>query len=236
MIKVDDRQIKKLERDLKHFNDKAFPFATKNTVNTAAFDTQRVARLRVSNTMTERNRFTQQSIRVEQARTLDVKRQAAIIGSTADYMEDQEFGGTKRRTGRKGVAIPTGYSAGQSGSKPRTRLPRAANKLQRIKLKNKRKTGRTRTQQNKAAIMEAAKSGNKFVYLDLGKSEGIFRVVGGKRKPRIKMVYNLSHDSVRIPARPWLKPSVDAVRTTVPGIYAKSLRFQLRRLGIFDGV
>jgi len=236
-INIDDKDIKKFERDLKQFANRAYPFATKSTVNTAAFTAQKMARRDVSIKMIERNKFTGQSIQVDQARTLDVKRQAATVGSIADYMEDQEFGATKRKSGAEGIAIPTTYSSGEAmGANIRRRLPRAANKLQRIQLRRKGKKGKTRKQRNLIAIRDAATSTRKYVFLDLGKRKGIFKVIGGRRKPKIRMVHDLTEQIVTIPRNPWLKPVVDTVALQIPGMYKKALAFQLKRNGLFDGV
>lgn len=236
MFEINDKQIKKLESDLKTFASQSLPFATRKTLNDAAFQTQRIAKADIERSMVLRNRFTLQSIRVDQARGLSIRQQAAIVGSTADYMADQEFGATETARGSQGVAIPTSYSAGQAeNAQPRTRLPRKPNKLQNIRLKNRGSGSMTRKQRNLIAIQGAAESGNKFVFLNLGRTKGIFRVVGGKRKPKIKMVYDLSRKSVRIPANPWLRPSYNEAARMVPAFYADALRFQLKRRGLFNG-
>ena len=234
MFRVDTNGIKDMERDLKEFGARAYPFATKSTVNGLAFAAQRNAKGIVSKTMTTRNKFTVQSIQVDQARTLQVKRQYSSVGSTADYMETQEFGGTKTKTGKEGVSISTSYSAGQGmNSQPRTKLPKRANKLENIRLQRRRKKGNSRKQQNLAAIKGAAEGGSKYVFLDLGRRKGIFKVTGGKRRPKIRMVHDLTRQSVAIPKSPWLLPAVTMAETEGPRLYAKSLEFQLRRLGLF---
>lgn len=236
MFSVNSEGIKGLEEDLKAFKLKALPFATKNTVNAAAFAAQKTARVIVKNRMIQRNKFTVRSIQVDQARTLSIPRQAAVVGSTADYMEDQEFGGTKTKGGKKGVSIATSYSAGQSdSSRPRRKLPRKPNKLENIRLRHRRSKGKNRRQKNLIAVKQAAASGNKYVYLDLKRTKGIFRVLGGKRRPRVKMVHNLSKQSVDIPANPWLVPAVIATERKIPKIYKESLEFQLKRHGLFRG-
>ena len=236
-IKIDDRDIKKFERDLIRFADRAYPFATKATVNTAAFTAQKMARRDVSIKMIERNKFTGQSIQVDQTRTLRVRDQESKVGSIADYMADQEFGATKRKSGAEGVAIPTTYSSGEAmGANIRRRMPRKANTLAAIKLRRQGKKGATRKQQNLIAIREAAISTRKYIFLDLGKRKGIFKVIGGKRKPKIRMVHDLTEQVVTIPRNPWLKPVVDTVSLQIPGMYKKALAFQLKRNGLFDGV
>lgn len=234
MFGVDTKNIKQMERDLKTFASKAYPFATRKTVNDAAFQAQRIARVDVKDNMTNRNRFTVQSIQVEQTKTLQVSRQAAVVGSIADYMEDQEFGAVKSKTGKEGVTIATSYSSGEGeNAQPRTRLPRKPNRMQSIALQKRRKKGSSRKQQNFIAIRQAAATGRKFVFLDLGRRKGIFRVTGGKRRPKIKMVHDMTKQSVVIPKNPWLKPAFDETTRMLPAFYADALRFQLRRRNIF---
>lgn len=236
MFGIDDRNIKKLEQDLKTFAENAFPFATRKTLNDAAFQAQRIARSDVQKNMVMRNRFTVQSIQVDPSKTLNMRRQSATVGSTAAYMEDQEFGGTKVKGGSKGVSITTSYAAGQGeNSQPRTRLARKPNKLANIQLQRRRKKGKNRKQQNLIAIKQAAQSGRKYVFLELNRSKGIFKVVGGRRRPKIKMVHDMSRKYVVIPKNPWLKPAFDETTRMVPAFYADALRFQLRRRGLFDG-
>jgi len=231
VLKIDDKQIKRYENDLKAFKHRAHPFATKATVNGAAFTARRFAQENIRNSMIERNRFTASSVRVEQSRTLNVRRQSATVGSIAGYLETQEFGGTSSGP------IATSYSAGQAqDAQPRTRLPRKPNTMQRIKLRKRRKAGSTRKQRNLVAIKQAAEGGSKYVFLDMGKTQGIFRVLGGKRKPRIKMVWSMTHRTVVVPKNPWLLPAVVRTEQEVPRLYADALRFQLNKHGLFRDV
>lgn len=236
MFGLDSKDIKRLERDLKEFARDALPFATRKTLNDAAFQAQRIARADVGKNMTNRNRFTVQSIRVEQTRTLNIRRQESIVGSIADYMEDQEFGAVKSKTGKEGVAIPTPYSAGQGDkARPRTRLPRKPNKMSNIQLQRRRKKGSSRKQQNIVAIRQAAATGRKFLFLDLGRRKGIFRLTGGRRRTKIKMLHDMTNQSVVIPKNPWLKPAFDETTHMLPAFYSDALRFQLRRRNLFRG-
>ena len=227
MIIIDDKDIRRFERDLKKFAKDAFPFATKSAMNGSAFFAQKLAKANVRSQMINRNKFSEQSIQVDQTKTLNVNNQEAVVGSIADYMETQEFGGTKTNP-----TIATSYSAGQGmNTKPRTRLPRKANKMANIRLSKRRKKGLTRKQRIFNTIRQAAADGRKYIFLDLGKREGIFKVIGGKRRPKIKMVHNTGIRSVNIPRNQWLEPAVDA--TPVADLYKKALRFQLKRRGLF---
>lgn len=233
MITVNDKQLKKYERDLKTFASRAYPYATRHTVNSSAFKAREIAQGNVRGSMVTRNKWTERTIQVDKTGTLNVQHQAALVGSTEDYMETQEFGGTETSSSGKGVAIATGYSAGQEGQQPRTRLPRRPNKMAAIQLQKRRKRGTSKKQQNFIAIREAAASGTKFLYLDLGRRRGIFKVTGGKRRPKIKMVHDLTRSSVVIPKNPWLAPAVRETEKFIPGIYKDALVSQLQRNKLF---
>ncbi len=230
MFTTDTSQFKQYEDDLKRLSRRSIPFATKNTVNTAAFETQKVSRLSLSKELILRNPFTLRSVQVEQTRTLNMSRQAAFVGSVADYMEKQEFGAVKASRGSEGVNIPTGYSAGQRGQTVRTRLPRKPNAVKNIRLSSGRVKAKNRRQKNLILVMQAANSSNKFIFMDLGRRKGIFKVVGGKRSPKVRMVHDLTRRTVRIPRKPWLLPATDKVIPMMSRFYRDSLQFQLKRL------
>lgn len=235
-MRIDDRELKELERDLKTFGSRAFPYATRNTINSAAFAAREEWQGEIRSAFITRNKYTERSVLVDRAKTLDVRRQSATVGSTADYMETQEFGGTERSDGGGNVALPTGYSANQEGKPTRTRLPTRANRMANIQLRQRyRKNGKNRAQRNRVTVLSAAKKREKFVYMDLGRRRGIFRVTGGVRRPRVKMVHDLTEKSYQIPKTPTLAPAIEAAQKKIPALYASSLRFQLRRLGLFKG-
>ena len=241
MLKIDITDIDEYEDHLKTFADRAFPFASKNTINSAAFKARELWQRDINVKMVTRNKFTERSIQVEQSRTLIVDRQSATVGSIAPYMDEQEFGGTKNKTGKEGVAIPTSYSAGQDGQQPRTKLPRKPNKLSNIKLRKRGRTPRNRKHAIVIKMQDAVKSGKRLIFLDLGKKKGIFRVIGGSRNvkrgiPRgakLRMVYDMSEQSVTIPRNPTLAPAVARTQILMPDMYIKALRFQLQRQGLF---
>ena len=235
MFGIDDKNIKKLEKDLEFFAARAVPFATKFALNKAAFTAQRIARADVKRNLINRNRFTVQSIQVDQARTLNINRQSSTVGSIAGYMEDQEFGTIKSSGGKEGVSIATSYSAGQAGAGRRTKLPTDVNNLQAIQLRKGRKKGQSKRQRSMAAIKGAAGSGRRYVFLELARSKGIFKVVGGKKYNRIRMVHDMTRRSVVVPKRPWLEPAHRQAQDIIPLFYTDGLEFQLRRRGLFDG-
>lgn len=245
MFRLNDREIREFEADLKHAAAKAIPFATRNTLNSAAFLTQKVGRLNSRQKMIQRNKFTIQSIQVKQTRSLNIRQQESITGSIAPYMEDQEFGAIRTKSGREGVPIPTSYSAGQGENvQPRTRLPRKPNRIENIQLKRRRgRKAKTRKQDILFRVQDAVTSGDRIIFLDLGRRQGMFKVTGGRKGfkrgwppgAKLRMLYDLSHETVTIPKNPWLKPAQDRVIKRIPAIYRKSLIFQLKRYGLFTG-
>ncbi len=235
VFNIDDKNINLLQDDLVTFKVKALTFATRATLNELVFESQQLARDKIKDVMILRNKFTVKSIQVEKAKTLRISNQSSIIGSTLDYMEVQEFGSVKTKSSnKKGVAIPTAFSAGQSlKAKPRTRATTRKNRLSNIIL-NKRIVKRSSLKQRNLIIIKlAAQSSLKYVYLNLGRTKGIFKVTGTKKRPKINMVYNLTNLSVRIPKNPWLLPSFNEAQKLTPDIYRKALIVQLDRHKLF---
>lgn len=230
---VDVTDVKQYEADLKTFARRAFPFATKATVNSAAFAGQKIARDFIKGRFIERNTFTRRSVQVEQARTLNVRRQYATLGSTADYMERQEFGGVIRATGKEGHPIATPAASGE-GALPRRKQVPKGRRLGAIRLSGRRVAAKTRKQRNRAVVMQAAARGgrSRYVFLDLGRRAGIYQVLGGKRRPRIKKIWDMSRRTVVTRPRPWLLPATQLAAGRLPQYYADALVFQLRRAGI----
>jgi len=234
MIDIDFSEINKLELQLEILNSRAMPFATKNTLNEAAFKAREIAQKRIKDTLINRNQFTQRSVKVQKTNTLRISEQMSIVGSTQDYMERQEFGGIKVKKGKRGTPIATSYSAGQpQDTIPRTKLPTRSNKLRNINITKNKNPTQGRLQRNFIAIYEAARTKRSYIFLNLARSQGIFKVIGGAKKPRIKMIHDLSNKAVVIPAKPWLRPSVEEVKLLIAQIHIDSLQFQIDRLQLF---
>lgn len=243
MFSIDDKETKRLENELGILRERALPFATKETLNRVAFLTQKKYQKEIKKELILRNKFTERSIRVEQAKGLNIRNQMSIVGSVAPYMGDQEFGGIKTTTGRKGVPIPTSYSAGLGrGAQPRTKLPRKPNKLRNISMKHKRRKAKNRKQALLFKVQDAVESGNRFVFHNFGNgSQGIFKVIGGRRGfkkgwpagARLEMIHDLSRMSVSIPKEPMLQPAYLGASVQLPRIYRDSLLYQIKRNNLF---
>lgn len=241
MFQIHDRELKELEKDLQVFAKRAYPFATKNTLNRAAFNARQYAQENIGREFTERNKWTRQSIRVEQTRSLNIRSQMSAFGSTLDYMEKQEFGGITTMTGDKGVSIPTAYAAGQEGQQPRTRLPRKANRMNNIVLSHRKRRAKNRKPALVFAVQDAVRTGRRYVFLELGQRQGIFRVVGGRKGfkrgwpkgAKLKMVQDMTRQSTPVPRTPTIGPAHQQAAQDIPELYAQALRFQAKRHGLF---
>lgn len=224
MIYCDTRYIKKLERDLDKLSSRALPYANRNAINSAAFQARVKSLTEIDKKMITRNTYTKRSIRVEKAA---IGSQRALVGSTVKYMAEQEFGHVERKGSATGVAIQTSYSAGQGYATKRTRMPRRAHTLGKLKF-SKRK-GASRSQRNAIAV---ATSLGGYAFLDFGRKRGVFKIPA-RRKGKIHMVADVSQTSISVKPNAWLKPAADAVSKRLQGIYTAELGKQIKRELLF---
>jgi hypothetical protein len=235
MFSIDTEEIKQFESDLKTYAERSYPFAVRETLKKAAFETRERTQIKIKNQMITRNKFTVNSIQVEKmSNTLRVNQMEAVVGSTAPYMDEQEFGAIKSKTGKHGVDIPTTVASNEGrGAQPRRRKVIKSRRLGSIHLQNKRPTVKSKKQENFLRIQQAVSSGRKFVFLDFQRHPGIYRVSGGKRNAKIDLVHDFSRKSVIIPKNPTLGPATKEVQQQMPRIYREALVFQLKRQGLF---
>jgi hypothetical protein len=239
MLIAEDTELVELERLLVNLKKTGFGHAARQMINSAAWKTREFAQDKIKDDFVNRNKWTAGSVRVIQAKSLDMDRMEARVGSIEDYMRKQEEGHTIFAKGKHGVPIPTGYSAGQKGSRPRTRLPRNANRMQNIRLARFLGRGKTPKQRALRAVQNAVKTGNRYIFIDfgLGNKKGIFKVLGGRRtfkrgwpiNARIMMVQDLTQKTVQLRRHPWLGPSSEKAKAKYDEFYRKALLSQLRR-------
>lgn len=226
-IDIDLKRVKRFENLLARM-PLAVRFAERDTINDLAFETRAQSKKEIADKMVLRNRWTARSVMVTKARSLS---DPSITGSAEEYMADQEFGGTRLKSGKFGVPIPTAYASGEGQTaNPKRRLPRAKNKLSKLRLSNTKGRGANKRQRNAIAVQQAIKTGRREVFLDTGRKQFIARVTGGKASPRIRMIYDLSRGSTPIPRNPWLAPATDKAVKKRYKIYTKRLIQQLKRL------
>ena len=235
MISVDTRELHRLESDLILFRERALPFATKNTLDKMAFEGRSKWQGRISGSMVERNKFTRSSVRVEKAKGLNINTQESAVGSVAPYMATQEHGGAVANRGKR-KPLPTSASAGLAQTaKPRTKLPRASNRLRGRPIPKRPRPGRTRGQRIAQAAFNAIKHDEQFIYFE----GSIFRIRGRIVASRVvglrmTMMHDLSERSYTVPASPTMGPAVREVPDLAPRFYRDALLFQLKRNRIMN--
>ena len=240
MIKIDTKDIERLENALHLMNAKSIPYAVKYALDATAWDARANAQEGIDQGFVTRNKWTKGSIRVQKAKIEPIQRQQSAFGSLAPYMWTQEKGGIKRPVQGSQLPIPTSKAAGQARTKaPRTRMVMRRKRMSAIKISRRYRGPGGRAQSTVAEINAARAAGDKFVYLEFDSgTKGIFEVVGGSATvrgfspgSRIDMVADLSRQSVRIPRHRWMRPAADKTRrsSVTMDAYRKSLRFQVHR-------
>lgn len=228
MITVELKGDKRMLGDLAKMRAKAVPFAIKNALNTAAFETRTIWQREIKSAFTNRNTFTANSVRVEQATTAKLQ---AKVGSVADYMGTQEQGGTVKGRGSHKL-IPEAAAAGQAPGGKRTKLVRARFYIGAIQAAHPKTTG-GRRQQNAIAIAVARKTGKNVALLIRKKGgKGLFWVGGGKRSLKLRMLWDVSRRSVHVKPEPTLERSLGVVKPKLEHMMQASLTQQMQRLSI----
>lgn len=228
MIRVELKGDKRMLADLQKMRKSAVPYAIKETLNRAAFETRRTWQAEIKATFTLRNTFTVNSVRVEQATPTKLQ---STVGSIAPWLATQEEGGTVRGgSGHK--AIPRAASAGQAAGAPRTRLVRGRFYLGAMQLAHPQGHG-GRRQSNAIAIAIARKTGKNIALLTKRNGgKGIFIIGGGKRAIRTRMLWDVSRASVKVHAEPTLERSLAAVKPRLESMLKASVLQQFARMNL----
>jgi hypothetical protein len=234
MVTVSAPGMRKLVEDLQMFRAKAIPHAVRNALTAMAFEARGEWSDEMRKKFTLRNRFTTSSPRVLPARGVHIPSMESRVGSPLEYLAKQEQGFEQRAKGKHGAPMPTPVAAGQTaGAQKRTRTVRKALTLGAIQLEQvkPRNAYGGRRQRNAVAIRLAAKTGKRLVFLDLGKTKGIFKITGTRRLS-VREVWDLSRKTRTVPAHETLGPAVQRVRAMQPSIYASAIVAELRRARI----
>lgn len=226
-IKTDLREFEKAAKTLEDVRSKALPYAAREGINTIAFELQREWQGQIKRAFVLRNSFTARSVRVEKAKGLDVRSMKAVVGSVAPYMDEQEFGATKTKHGKHGVPVPTSSAAGQAQGATRTRPVQRRNYQSAIQLRNR--ISGTRQRKNAAAIAQAVRSGTRTAFIETSSGrKGIVRITGTKRL-KLRMIWDLSKDSVRTAPEPTLGRSMKSMDGRSMSIMAAAIEKQIER-------
>lgn len=233
-IKVELKGFGKLTDDLNKFAARGLPYAVRDTLTGSAFALQKRWRAEVKSSFTLRNRYTEQSIRVDKAQGAKVESMQAVTGTIAPYMPDQEEGATVRGRG-KHKAIPTAIAAGQGQGAKRTRVVRAGLRLQAVNVPTHPLPSMGRRRQNAVLMAIAIRKGERFALLNRIKTKGraIFEVRGGKRSGRARMVWDMSRGSVKVHREPTLHRSIASSTADFERAQYAAVLKQLQRNKVF---
>ncbi len=228
---LEDKELLKFAKKIKLFGAKDFPVINGMALNQAAFETRkesvRIAEMR----FTMRNKWTVKSIQFEKVRGLDPRSQFSVVGSIMDYMEQQEFGHVIKKTGSKGVAIPTTTASAEPFSaRPRRKQVVRSRRRTAIKLSKASIRAKNRKQYIFLSIRAAAAKGSgRFIYLPIQNSKGIYRVTGKGKRANIKMIYDLSRPVVTLEKKPWFNPAINNIIPRMPVFYKKAFEKRVKK-------
>lgn len=222
-VKVDLADYAKYEKQLGKFAKVAVPYAMRNGLNTMAFEGRKLWQGEMQDKFILRNTWTTRRILVVKAAGSSISAMQSIVGSPDDYLDKQEDGGVQLGS------VPTRVASGEGeGAGPRRKLVRGANKLSAIQLTARSRKG-TRKQKNAAAIRMAVAAGKRFVFLQLGRTKGLFKLKGGGKHPQVSMVWNTTKKRHAVHATPTLGPAVKRLGIRADQIMANAMVDQLKR-------
>jgi hypothetical protein len=231
MLSIELRGLDKMQRDLETMAKRAVPQAARETLNGLAFAGRKIWQEEMRATLTLRNQYTERRALVERATGYKMREMQAVLGHTEDYMRRLEAG-IGESAKRSGVAIPTEVASGQAvGSLPAGRK-RAVRKSMVIRTLGKLKrqpNSIPRKARNARAVREAIKSGSKLAHLELDRRKGIYKIMGGRKRPKIRKLYDLSRRSIPLRRIPTLQRTLDKTLQQGPAIAHAALLRQLKR-------
>lgn len=228
---MEGKQLLRFSRAIKDFGEKQYPIINGMALNRTAFEARKEYVKIVERRFTIRNKGTVKSIQFNKVQGLNPNTQESSVGSTAQYMADQEFGSVKKATGKKGIAIPTSTASNESlSAKPRKKVVSRPRRRSSIRLTKSTVRARSRKQHVVATIRATAEKGSgKFVYLPIQGAKGIYRVTRKGKKAKIKMIYSLSKKTMPIKKAPSLAPAVNNIIPKIPRYYKEAAEKRMKK-------
>lgn len=227
MIGVRVRWQGNLSQHLEKTAKRAIPYAIRNGLNAMAFEGRRLWQQEMKSEFVLRNDFTTRRVMVEKARLGQPETMQAVVMHPSGFLVKQEYGGHEQHSVPTGIATADGR-----GANPRQKLVRRPFKVGAIDLPNRPHMA-NRRQRNAAAVRMAAAKGRKFVHLDLPTRKGLFLLRGGRRNPRVEMLWDTTSKSHRVPASPTLGPAMKRLESVADRLMAQAFIGQLKHHKVF---
>lgn len=227
------RGLDEAQRQLEQLSKRAVPYAAREMLNGMAFAGRQIWQRQMAESLTLRNAFTARRALVERASGTRLADMQAVLGHTEDYMRRLEFG-IGERARRGGLAIPTETAAGQAvGSLPsgRKRAVRPSLVIRVLGKVKRQSRAMPRKARNARAVREAIANGTRLAYLELDRRRGIYKIMGGRKRPQIRKLYDLTRRAVPLPRIPTLEQTLALTLQQAPDIGLAAVQRQLDRLG-----
>jgi hypothetical protein len=220
-----------MQRELEQLARRGVPYAARETLNGLAFEGRKIWQGEMRATLTLRNAFTERRALVERATGTRMSDMQASLGHTEDYMRRLEAG-IGERARRGGLAIPTEAAAGQAkGSLPagRKRAVRPSLVIRVLGKVKRQAKSLPRKVRNARAVRDAIRNGSRLAYLELDRRRGIYKIMGGRKRPKIRKLYDLSRRAVPLPRIPTLQRTLALTLQHGPRIGLAAIQKQLDR-------
>lgn len=243
-----------LAKALKHLgNGKGTAHVVREALNTTAFTARTQWHREMDSTLILRNNFTKKAVNVVRAKGSNANKLQSVVGSIAPFMDNVEQGQRETKKGKHGVAVPTGFAAGQKGANPTTKLVRSAFYIRKTDVGNINAAVQKfskREQRNAVSMAMARRRGGKFNYavLESDKGFGLYKINQGKGKLRRKsysarlnpegagavngsswapwLLWSYHNSAVRMRPHPTLEPAAIHARRMMPNIFTAQLKKQ----------
>jgi hypothetical protein len=228
---IEIRGLDAMQRELEQLAKRGIPYAARETLNGLAFAGRKIWQEEMASSLTLRNQFTARRALVERATGSRMTEMQATLGHTEDYMRRLEAG-IGERARRGGLAIPTEAAAGQAkGSLPagRKRAVRPSLIIRALGKVKRQSRSMPRKARNARAVREAIRNGSRLAYLELDRRRGIYKIMGGRKRPQIRKLYDLSRRAVPLPRIPTLQRSLDQALLQGPTLALAAIQKQLDR-------
>jgi hypothetical protein len=214
-----------MQRALEKLAKRGLATAARETLTGMAWAGRPIWQGRLASANILRNQFTARRVLVAPATGSSMRDMTASLGHVSDYVAELERG--EGDTAR-GSAVPIPEAAARGGD--RKRLVRKASKLSTIGRLPTKRPGKSMRARNAFALRKAIKGGKRLAVLEGAHSVGIFKVTG-RKKLKVKKLWDLSHREVSRPRRPTLEATVRDVHALAPAIAHRAMSKQLRLLG-----
>lgn len=219
MIKLDTdtMDVDKLVKILNEINKKGMPYAIKQSLDKAAFNTMKYMKENLDKEFIIRNTYVGRSMQYRRVNGKHIDNMESSAGSVLEFMGEQEEGFEKHGTGSTGgVTIPTTAVTNQYGSTRRTKAITQKNQMKAIQLAESQK----RNKSTIAKIYAARAQGKKEIFIDKKTDQwkrktGVYRVIRWRKKKRgwpkgakLRMIFSLEEKSIRVRPHEWLEPAI----------------------------